>query len=252
MKLFPLLFEGDLGFNIHDLAVSRVDNTGPEFTLYDPERLKAIIEDDPLRFSNPRDLDAMADSMQCIAAWVEFSEPSPSMGNCSGAYYVAYSARNPKYRGAGQLLVKIASSMLEVPVTSDRSNSSSDSAKEMWDRLSDDPGMAKKELDNFVGYEDDDDVAYVDIDPKTRTATRRAGPRTPDPSDDCHTPRPVDRYLGSPDAYQSKMSTGAYQARHQQMLKWIKKETGMTPGQFEEVLNKTGTQWFHKLFESKG
>ena len=135
------------------------------------------------------------------AGFIELRKPTEDTGKCSGAYNIARISRsdNPEHKGAGEFLVRLASSYTKSPLTSDREISTSSAAKKMWARVS--QKMQKVPLDSFV-YWDDDEKVYVDISSNDGDVQykRRARPKTPTANDDCVVPYDPEK-LGIENAY---------------------------------------------------
>jgi len=246
MKLYSLLFEADdqkPRWNPDNLALAHYKAEN-DFILYDTEKLKDAIK-----------LGTRVNLLTVVAAYVELRKPRNQYSKCSGAWNIAFSARNPAYPGAGQLTVKLASSVMGVPLTSDRSGSSSKDAKAMWQRVAADSSFTKVPLDNW--FEDNsqgDDPRYMDIMPSGK-AVELPGPQTPTEEDDCIVPggniQTAAKALGSKDAYQSSVDATPFQQRHEAMLTLVRSEMGQDEGTFARNLADAGSTLFNAVYESR-
>jgi len=237
-KLYSLLFEAPL--NTDTLALVRIED---KFILYDTKVLLDILT----KFKTSKKVATTAATMQAVAAYVSTIQPIQSTGECSGAWSVGYSARNPAYRGAGILTVKLASAVLGVPLTSDRNSSSSPEAKAMWANVEKDSTFKRTELDNFYNSNRPDyklKKNYVDVD--GHTTTDRAGPRTPQASDDCLVPDK--NKLGTGSAFQSSIDPTPFLERHREAMKVAETKLGRHPGSTDWLLASAGSAWFNKLY----
>jgi len=242
MKLYPLLFEASEEFlDSSNLALCQF--LTKEFILYDAEKLKEQLE----LIHEAEGYLTINWVYPTVAGYVKVRPPKTDTGsNCSGAWNIVYSGRNPAYPGAGVLTVKLASSVLGVPLTSDRNSSSTKKAKAMWKRVAGDSSMTRVPLDNW--YKDSSfEKQYADVD-ADGNATDRDGPRTPEPEDDCILPFELDS-IGSADAFKASIDAGPLVSRHKEVLK-VAASYKISPSEVEKYLQMAGDMWFDKVYHS--
>lgn len=264
MDLYSLLFE-DVNTDGFALLTVTIDTT-TTFIMYDVGKMyqhyneiNSVTEEILDKFK-PSAVNLFASEF--LVAEIEVNR-SENAGNCAGAYYVGAAARNPRYRGMGRFMYKLASSVLSAPITSDRIVSTSDSAKGMWRKIENDSSFKKVELDNYLsepvptktGRVTSFNTKYVDI-PSPDKAYFRDGPKTPDPSDDCKVPGSsldnIKHKLGTPDAYQADgVDVSKYRQKHEEAIEWIMKEFGISRRDFEIVLDRAAAKMFQNLYMSE-
>jgi len=239
VRLFPFLFEA---LDTTNLALCKV--TGYQFVLYDTVKLTEILKQSA-QAGGTADVESEW-IMPAVASYVEIRPPEPKSGsNCSGAWNITYSVRNPDFPGAAALTVKLASDLIKAPLTSDRESSSSDDAKAMWKRLSADSSMTRVPLDNWRYGGKNGGKQYKDVTPDG-VPVPRDGPKTPELEDDCILP-PTDTKIGSADAFRSTIDSKPYLVRHKEM---IKTAAGFNLGEskLNFRLSSAGFKWFLKLY----
>lgn len=236
MKLFPLLFENPTSTNNLALAIYK-DN---EFILYDVLKLRTL----------PKTA-LVPDLSSIIAAWTEVGDPETDKGsNCLNAVHVSYQVRSPNYPGAGRLLVKLISSVLGAPITSDRKLSNTPEAQKMWKNIEASGDMQKLTLDNFFMWDLDgtDKKQYFTTDDQGNVEPGL--PLTPkNLADDClapgSDPNTVKRYVGAAvNAFQSNMDTSSFENNHIEALDYVEKELDWNREDFVKKLAKSGTKMF--------
>jgi hypothetical protein len=211
MKLYNILFE------------ATTDYGGPEYALFEwssgNEMALALVHIE--KYKQYVKSTKFGDiSYDWICAYAGSNERHDS--DCSGAVEISYIARNPNYPGAGSAMYALFSSYFNYPITSDRSSSTSNSAKQAWAKIENDSGnWTKMNLDNwkshisgetgkrykkwysFQGSWPDRTVNSTD----EKGEPKEVGPATPnDESDDCPVPKGgsdamVNKMLGTADAW---------------------------------------------------
>lgn len=221
-----------------------------DFILYDLNELKKITVGMEDTLPYPMEL------MPAVVAYVSVRKNSPEKGsNCSGAYSIAYSVRNPKYKGAGSLLIRIVSSELGVPLTSDRVASSTPDAMASWKRLAKLPDAEIVPLDNFYSKFLDSmgnkiQKQYYHSDPKTGKLVD-GEPLTPTLSDDCgmnsYSLDDTANKVGALNAFKFSMNTSTFKKNHQKGMKYVK-EMLWDGGQFLANLGKAASLLFDEHY----
>lgn len=164
-----------------------------------------------------------------VAAYLKIREDK---SNCPGANQVAQSARSEKYPGAGEAIYKIASTVFQKPITSDRYQSTSKSAQAMWNKISHDPTFKKQQLDNWIWNSDNETKTFVyNINKQKNKFQISDNPLTPSTEDDCILPgEPIDKdnpidgiynslsRLGTPDSFETNVDISQILANHQEAV----------------------------------
>ena len=270
MKLSKLLFTEVskptkpatvIAWNQDDLAVCQTKeaNGYVKFVLYNSTELSKAIESGFGEYY----YDVVPVVKRVLAAYLVLrttvvppeSEDANHWSQCEGAYSVAFSARNPTYPGAGQLLVKLASSILKKPITSDRQGSSSNKAQAMWDRVEDDGDFKRVPLDNWYYTGDPDNEhseeaiqQYADFSDKDNPEDLD-GPKTPTIKDDCYVHQQYS--LGSADAWRASITTTAFVQRHKAIGKLLKGKYDATSlRRLENDLMEEGSLLFNRVYRA--
>lgn len=166
----------------------------------------------------------------CVAGYVKVRQDKI---NCPSAVQIAQAARSPAFPGAGEAIYKIASTVYNMPITSDRKHSTSDLAQNMWKKIDGDPSFQKQELDNWIWNDDNETKTYaLDINKTNNSCTPSADPKTPSTQDDCMLPgEPVNKenpepglknslsILGAPNAYKATVEIAKLMSNHNQLVK---------------------------------
>ena len=139
MKLYPLLFEqteptdepvekpirdtNPDRFSGSKYALINIDDRNSEYVLVNIKEFKTRLRDD--RYLSPD---------QWIAASAELDTDN-SGGRCSGASSISIMVASPLFPAAGYFMYCLMSKVAGGPITSDRSSSTSNSAKKTWARI---------------------------------------------------------------------------------------------------------------------
>lgn len=129
-------------------------------------------------------------SFDYIAGFINLKPPESD--SCLQVYQVGIVVGNPSFRGAGYAMYGLASDYYNIPITSDRGNSTSRAAKDVWNKITnssewkevaklDNYGITK----NFLGQQK---KMYVKFDGNNGKYKLSSTPNTPQPNDDCILP----------------------------------------------------------------
>jgi len=141
--------------------------------------------------------------------------------DCGGAVEISYMVRSPQFPGAGGAMYALVSNYYNAPITSDRKNSTSNSAKKAWAKIESGSDWTKVDLDNWkTHFSDATGKAYKKWFNFKGTWPNRSvkstdeeglpeevGPITPDnEQDDCAVPKAkndddVNKKLGTANAW---------------------------------------------------
>ena len=206
VKLESLLFENEpINYLTKPFALA-IDSTKTNFILYNTKE-----------YPN-------------IAAYVKIKVDST---NCPSAVQIAKSVRGDKYPGSGEMLYKIVSSYLNMPITSDRKISTSPAAQKTWSKIEASQEFQHFNLDNWAWNDDFETKVYVkNINKTSGTFKASDQPATKTPADDCILPGDSISYgnreddirdristLGSPNAHKANVDYSELIQNHEQFMK---------------------------------
>lgn len=254
MKLYPLLFEQTEPTDepvekpIRDTNPDRFSGSkyalinvfgGNEYALINIEAFKKRMTE-----NNSMPLE------QWLAAAAEL-DTEESGGSCAGATSISIMVASPVFPAAGYFMYCLMSKVVGGPITSDRSSSTSNSAKKTWARIESSGDWKKVELDNH------NDSDYVDVQGTwpSRKVIKLSGPKTPPLDDDCNLQgdslAAINAKLGTANAY---TYTGPYSADSllslgQDLEEYIADETGMKPNDIDQIIQKAATKLFQTYYK---
>ena len=203
MKLYDILFEQKTNYFTKPFALVYNKNS---FVLYDTSKF-------------PNDY---------IAAFIKVKiDPT----NCPSVIQVAQSVRGQNYPGAGEALYQIVSSVLQKPITSDRTISTSQDAQKMWKKIETGSQFNHIKLDNWIWNDDYETKTYAhNINKINNSYTPSSEPATPQKEDDCILPgdsvnkdnpnlKPSIEILGTPNAHQANVDFSILLKNHEEFIK---------------------------------
>lgn len=254
MKLYPILFEQTeptnepAGKPIRDTNPDRFSGSkyalmnvfgGDEHVLINIEAFKKRMTED----------DSMPPE-EWVAAYAEI-DTSGDAGRCSGASSISVMVASPLFPAAGYFMYCLMSKVVGGPITSDRADSTSNSAKKTWTRIESSGDWKKIELDNHG------DTYYVDVQGTwpDRKVKKLPGPKTPPEDDDCglkgDSPKAMNLKLGTANAY---TYTGTYSADRllrlgQELEMDIADELGIASNDLDQIIRKAALILFHTYYK---
>lgn len=197
MKLFDILFEEYNTYAPPNFCLIEL-RQGILVLIHVSTFLKEITK-------NPR-----TKSFDYIAGYINLKPPNPK--SCSQVYEVGMIVGNPTFRGAGYTMYCLASDYYKIPLTSDRTSSTSKAAKDIWKKIEGSSEWVEAiKLDNY-GITNNifgkPKKTYVKFNNGKYNLSSM--PNTPEPEDDCLLPsfdgglNNIDKMLdvlGTPNAY---------------------------------------------------
>ena len=265
MKLYPLLFEqtepteepvekptrdtNPDRFTASEYALINIDDRNSEYVLVNIKGFKTRLRED--RYLSPD---------QWIAASAELDTDN-SGGRCSGASSISIMVASPLFPAAGYFMYCLMSKVAGGPITSDRSSSTSNSAKKTWARIENSSDWKKVELDNHGNSFEEDEGKFVKkyFDAQgtwpDRKLDKLEGPKTPTEDDDCgltgYSLTSINANLGTANAY---TYTGPYSAERllnvgEKLLNDTASEIGKDTDYIHNFVQSQATKLFHKYYK---
>ena len=265
MKLYPLLFEqteptdepvekpirdtNPDRFSGSKYALINIDDRNSEYVLVNIKEFKTRLRDD--RYLSPD---------QWIAASAELDTDN-SGGRCSGASSISIMVASPLFPAAGYFMYCLMSKVAGGPITSDRSSSTSNSAKKTWARIENSSDWKKVELDNHGNSFEEDEGKFVKkyFDAQgtwpDRKLDKLEGPKTPTVDDDCgltgYSSTSINANLGTANAY---TYTGPYSAERllnlgEKLLNDTAREIGKDTDYIHNFVQSEANKLFRKYYK---
>jgi len=252
MKLYRILFnEQNSNFtNYNPPTFALIDWRNGEdngFALFHVENFKKWIENgkvDPFE--------------SWLCAFAEINNKHDS--DCSKAVEVNYMVRSPVWKGAGSAMYALVSNYFSAPITSDRKNSTSNSAKKAWANIESDSNWKKVYLDNWFKHDKEKKTWYQFKGSwPNRTVYKSDKPSTPDTSDDCSLPgassrqKEIDPILGTADAwiYQGSLNSQQFLHHGNEALKEIAKKNDLFESDLKDIIESFADKLFTKYYTGK-
>jgi hypothetical protein len=205
IKLKNLLFENQSINYFQAPFALAVDSTKTNFILYNTKEYPDIVAYAKVKFDST---------------------------NCPSAVQISKSVREDKYPGAGEALYKIISSYLNMPITSDRTISTSPAAQKLWKKIENSNDFEHFKLDNWIWKDDFETKVYVkDIDKNRGSFKISDQPETETTEDDCVLPGVVSQknledgirntisVLGTPNAHKTNVDYSQLIKNHERFMK---------------------------------
>lgn len=170
--------------------------------------------------------------------------------DCSDAVEVNYIVRSPEFSGAGAAMYALVSNYFKSPITSDRQNSTSNSAKKAWAKIESSSEWTKVDLDNWDGEVNNKNWYRINGSWPNRSITSSDEPATPnDESDDCPVPKAgtndvVNKKLGTANAwlYNGSLDAESLISNGKDVLFEIADDYGVTREKLKhEIIRKSNT-----------
>ena len=195
-----------------------------------------------------------------IAATAEL-DTEESGGSCAGATSISIMVASPLFPAAGYFMYCLMSKVAGGPITSDRSSSTSNSAKKTWARIENSSDWKKVELDNHGNSFEEDEGKFVKkyFDAQGTWPDRKLykleGPKTPTEDDDCgltgYSLAAMNLKLGTANAY---TYTGPYSAERllnlgEKLLNDTAREIGKDTDYIHNFVQSEANKLFRKYYK---
>lgn len=179
--------------------------------------------------------------------------------DCGGAVEINYMVRSPQFPGAGGAMYALVSNYYKAPITSDRTSSTSNSAKKAWAKIESGSDWTKVELDNYSnnGFRGDKDFYDIKGTWPNRSVSPTTEPKTPDDEqDDCVLPPPsnpvnINKKLGTANAwiYSGPLNAEELLSHCEDVLSDLVGNTEYARSEIETEIKKKSSRMFLRYYK---